>query len=530
MNVKGRDAVLERNRIHPGDCRVLLEKMDPESVHVAVTSPPYYGLRDYGAEPVIWDADPDCEHVWGPQAPGQRANRNHVGGSLGADRVGGGRRKNDEGKHGQFCACCNGWRGCLGREPTPDLYVQHLVQIMRQIWRVLRSDGTLWINIADAHAGGGRGGNTTNRPGVKQDTNKGSLLGPAGVPPGAKAKDLLLIPDMLAMALRADGWVFRQKNIWDKPNPMPESVESRPTTAHEFIFMLAKSNKAQYWTHRSMDGVRSKPKPDYRWIDRANGDEEVLIEPAWNWREETYGIDADPGLRRRWSRINLWRGHDYFYDHVAIQEPAKYSGDPRGGRPCSRRGSEMKQISERTVTGPMRNKRSVWRVVTEPFKGAHFAAYPKRLIEPCILAGSSPMACPECGAPWHRSIHRNSYITRPTTGSADQKHKLEPGNAKGLERVGGHVAVDTKTIGWLPTCGCEGNDGSARCLVLDPFGGSGTTGVVAAIQGRDYMLFEANDEYVEMATERIRKEGSQPVMTEIFVPGYGMYSVHYWEE
>ncbi len=251
------------NEIITADVFEGLRQIPDGTVDTCVTSPPYYGLRDYGAENQI------------------------------------------------------------GAEPTPEEYIAKLVEVFREVRRVLKDRGTLWLNIGDSYAGSnkgrmGNGEHTQN--GSKSDKYAGQASGRLEKQQtGCKPKDLIGIPWMLAFALRADGWYLRQDIIWHKPNPMPESVCDRCVKAHEYVFLLSKERR-------------------------------------------------------------------YYFDHKAIQEPAKYAGDNRGARPDSRRGTRMNSMS--SATGEYRNKRDVWTLPTKPYKGAHFAAFPPDLVRPCIRAGA----------------------------------------------------------------------------------------------------------------------------------------------
>ena len=272
------------NKIEFGDCRETMRRWVSEGVKVntCVTSPPYYGLRDYGHD------------------------------------------------------------GQIGLEETPDDYIKAMVEVFRCVWDVLAEDGTLWLNIGDSYAMASmRGENSVFSGGVGAHAGykTGSVkLGKRSIPFGLKAKDLIGIPWMLAFALRADGWYLRQDIIWHKPNPMPESVQDRCTKAHEYIFLMSKSQK-------------------------------------------------------------------YYYDRMAIAEPAEYAeeharkktswGNKKADAGVKANIEKYQVIGEEnktTLAGGMANKRSVWTVNTKPYKGSHFATYPPKLIEPCILAG-----CPKGG-------------------------------------------------------------------------------------------------------------------------------------
>lgn len=268
-------------QLHHGDCLDVLKTLESESINTCVTSPPYYGLRDYGVN------------------------------------------------------------GQIGLEETPQEYVKKMVAVFREVKRVLKKEGTLWLNLGDSYSASGRGAGTKNLS-AKQTSNTGSKhlqshleqLGQVGrnwvkPPEGFKRKELLGIPWRVAFALQDDGWYLRQDIIWHKPNPMPESVRDRCTKAHEYIFLLSKSPR-------------------------------------------------------------------YFFDIDAIKEPMKavsikrqkngWNGDRQRTMPLSFTPHSMSHFGKES--SGFRNKRSVWTVTTKPFKGAHFATFPKDLILPCVLAGA----------------------------------------------------------------------------------------------------------------------------------------------
>jgi DNA modification methylase len=308
-------------RILIGDCRERLRELPDQSVHCVVTSPPYFGLRDYGVD------------------------------------------------------------GQMGLEATPAEFVEGMVGLFREVRRVLRDDGTLWLNLGDSYTGSGKGGNPE---GGRQATNRGSqsvgvLYGKTGESARQAAatnvtrkdfdlgpKQLLGIPWRVAFALQADGWWLRQDIIWSKPNPMPESVRDRCTKAHEYIFMLSKSPRYYYdaeaiknpaseaMLQQVRDGYGGADTKDYSagGAQSASGTKARIIE----------------GARKR---ANKQRGHGR--RHAGFND----------------RWDQMRR-EEQLALGS--NKRSVWTVATQPFSGAHFATYPPALIEPCVLAG-----CPKGG-------------------------------------------------------------------------------------------------------------------------------------
>ena len=311
-------------QILAGDCREVLRGLPAESVQCCVTSPPYFGLRDYGAA------------------------------------------------------------GQIGLERTPDEYVARLVAVFRELRRVLRTDGTLWLNLGDCYATGA--GKVGERPGGGRQGDRWKGMAPITpanrLPlPGIKTKDLIGIPWMVAFALRADGWYLRSEIIWDKPNAMPESVSDRPTKAHEHIFLLTRSEAYYY-------------------------DADAIREPHLDKRESKAGDRA-------------------FRGQASIRPRGNFEADS----------------AERYYHPAGRNRRTVWKIPTRPFKGAHFATFPPKLVEPCILAGS------------------------------------RPGD-----------------------------------MVLDPFAGAGTTGLVAHRLGRSFVGIDLNPDYAQMARDRIRADA--PLLTQ----------------
>ena len=294
-----------------------------KSVHTIVTSPPYYGLRDYGT--AKWEGgDSECDHIQGLDNP--RSSRP-------AGRFHGGDDKFITTPYKDVCGKCGAIRidEQIGLEQTPDEYIANLVAVFRECKRILRDDGTLWVNIGDSYCGTGDKGEWTDpkyadgRNGQKVALNKKI--------DGLKSKDLIGIPWMLAFALRADGWYLRQDIIWAKPNPMPESVKDRCTKSHEYIFLLSKSAKYYY-------------------------DNEAVKEPV-----------SDVSMKRA----------EYGWN---CDRPSTKNGSMGG------EGIHTEKMGSRFVDPAGRNKRDVWTVTTKPYKGAHYATFNPELIKPCILAGA----------------------------------------------------------------------------------------------------------------------------------------------
>lgn len=426
--------------IHQGDALEQLHALDSESVHCVITSPPYWGLRDYGT--AKWEGgSAKCDHLEPQGGMGAASAKQNT--SVGSQIA----------QYKGICRKCNALRvdNQLGLEPAPEEYVTNLVLVFREVKRVLREDGTLWLNLGDSYSGSGKGRNPDGFAhhagfdiGRKQSTSKGTLIGNVQggiIPSGCKPKDLVGIPWMVAFALRSDGWYLRSDCIWAKPNPMPESVTDRPTKSHEYVFLLSKTR--QYYF-----------------------DAEAVKEPA---------VSTDGSIRDR--------------------DTTKLNNTP--GR--TRMGG---LISNGYCT---RNIRSVWTIATQPFAEAHFATFPPELVKRCLLAGTSERGvCGSCGAPWQRVLETSPMVIDRSM----RTHDL------GQTRSSGTMIEPpvSKTVGWKPTCSHASD--IAPAVVLDPFAGSGTVGVVATRWERDFIGIELNPEYVAMAQRRINGQHEQPALME----------------
>jgi DNA modification methylase len=374
-------------RVLVGDVRKVLARLPERSVQTCVTSPPYWGLRDYGVA------------------------------------------------------------GQLGLERTPEEYVATMVAVFREVRRVLRDDGTLWLNLGDSYAGVGAQTGGTNSKEIGRRAQRMFKPGISWGAAGLKPKDLVGIPWRVAFALQADGWWLRSDVVWHKPNPMPESITDRPTKSHEYLFLLTKSAR-------------------------------------------------------------------YFYDADAIREPwaDERNGAPGGVKPAERNvGGRLDGFTRpaQDWTAPEgragRNRRSVWTIATHPFPEAHFATFPPKLVEPCVLAGTSARGgCPACGAPWRRVVEREPGF---------QADRVYEQGLRGRRTGAAHDAdyrgvgyTRSTTTGWAPGCGCDAGDPVPQ-LILDPFAGAGTTGLVAKRLGRAFVGVELNPEYAAMARRRIANDG-----------------------
>ena len=531
----------DRHRaIFSSSCLSMVELPD-ESVQCVVTSPPYWGLRKYdGEQDLIW-GDNHCEHEWGEKKvtrKGHPGTKSTLAGTQASEL------SKAVDTHGSSCSLCGAWRCAYGLEPTPELYVQHTVEILREIRRVLRKDGVVFWNIGDSssgswanYGGGARGAGKQRLIKTGSQIQNPVWEGLDGYRPAAsfkhdilKPKDLCLIPQRVAIAAQEDGWWVRQEIIWGKENPMPESVTDRPTSSHEQIWMLTKSGTTQYWTHRDLPGTRERPKADYRWLNLLS-QEEVAIEPL-GWKQKIpcphclskgevregyigfgqYELMQCPDCKgkkevRLWRRFNLWRGHDYYWDMEAVREISterasgnkerKYRRDYGG--PEGHRGHQGFSVPYRP-DGTGRNLRSVWTFPTQPYPKAHFAVFPEALPERCIKAATPEMGCcAKCGAPWERVVERTGHINKREPAHAPYSNPTKNDST-------GWATVTAATNTWRPTCKCNTIKPPVPSVVLDPFMGSGTTLKVAAELGRCAIGYDLSEQYRVLAAEK-NKQG-----------------------
>lgn len=493
-------------RILQGDCREVLATLPDASVQCVVTSPPYYGLRDYGVA------------------------------------------------------------GQIGLEASPDEFVATMVAVFREVRRVLRPDGTLWLNMGDSYA------MSTKGSGAKTGS-QGRNLGAHHtdrhwqIPTGLKAKDLMLMPARVALALQADGWWLRSAIVWHKPNPMPESVVDRPTSSYEMVYLFAKSERYYYdgyaiaeqsssayaeKTNQAVQDVRTDAAARSVLSEkrRSNGARLQAVLAAArdgmasdadratevSGRQCIFGGEREDGplfrlperkagdyetarsapRQESWSHLHSDKagmGCDQVEGGLSLpllQETAETASngscDPAQQRRTSRsvqhRASlqelQQQEGSQRSNVA-LRNARNVWTISTHAYPEAHFATYPPALVERCIKAGTSERGCcAQCGAPWVRQVEREP--TRPgVTGGATPYDSNRPDGM--TLRAGGFGGGSCATTGWTPSCRC--NAGTAPCVVLDPFAGAGTTLLVADQLQRHAIGIELNPAYAAMIRNRI---------------------------
>ena len=447
-----------RNRILCGDVIETLRLLDDGCVHLVVTSPPYWGLRDYGT--ATWEGgDADCDHSGVRRGHGDEKQATSAGTSrdpVSRDCRKCGARRIDKG---------------IGLEATPAEFVAKMVAVFREVRRVMRDDALLVLNLGDSYAGSwGNYGGQNRGGGGQREIVKGSQVHqpsydgleswrpPTSAPPGLKPKDLCLIPHRVAMALQADGWWLRSALPWVKRTAMPESVTDRPSSALEYVFLLSKS--ATYFA--DMDAVRRSGGTG------ANGSRfdqgKTAARDGGERTQEGYRDSAGRNFRN----TDLW------YESLTWPHGLVGVGDEIVGLDVN----------------------------TEAFSEAHYATFPEALVRPFVKLGTSERGCcAVCGAPWRRVVEKEPLIS--SGGRAHISGGTQP-NSQGWEGVP-RASLDVRTTGWQPTCTHVGAP-TVPALILDPFSGAGTVAVVAKAAGRDYVGIELNPTYIEMANRRIKTD------------------------
>ena len=403
----------------------------------------------------------------------------------------------------------------IGLEDTFDEHLEGLVAVFREVRRVLRKDGTLWLNYGDAYA--------ANR-GYQVPDNKHRPVGNARgatVPPSMKPKDLMEMPSDVARALRGDGWWLRSRIPWIKENPMPESAGDRPTSAVEYWFLMTKAKNYFYdaaavRTPFAESSVKRLSQPTFDMQEGGPKDAKAgnrshrrVLEnlhrrvPA-SWATAEGYESQDPRYPKREAKQD---GHGR--RHAGFNERWEKEKRNRGEPPYHEQYETGHQTLDDAPRGGA-NMRNYIITPIYPYKGAHFATFPPKVIEPWVKAGTSEHgASPACGAPWVRMSEKEMVSQHGQNRAEAYTPRDDFDGAKGLAQSG-HVPArfKTTTTGWAPSCECDAGD-PVPCTVLDPFAGSGTVGMVADRMGRDAVLIEISEEYAAMARKRIEADASE---------------------
>lgn len=439
------------NQIVNGEALEVMKEIPTGMIDMCLCSPPYWGLRDYGVEQ-IFGGDPGCEHEWDLQVLPHPMDRKGATGNLGNARSLNIAQGNIE---RSYCYKCQAWKGQLGLEPTPELYIEHLTEIFSEVKRVLKKEGTLWLNIGDTYGGD----SPVRKSGAEQfDSEKQAVLkkSAGGIRRGASWKEigitskcLSMIPERLAFSLIQDGWILRNKIVWYKPNSMPSSAKDRLANRWEVIYLFAKNSKAIFWVNSKTEervnrvpaGTRGIEGKDWEWqkvgivdgnvfnVRARDSKKPRFLEGATEEEEENYG-------KSKIKKVSLWQGRSYYFNLDAIREKHhpdsierkkrgigpdhKYADKPKYGgggglnKPRLNIKDKRKGLSipgqgpqgihrkrhsgyygadgEYLVNPKGKNPGDHWEITTQAFKGTHYAVFPEKLCEKPIKAG-----CPEGG-------------------------------------------------------------------------------------------------------------------------------------
>lgn len=541
-----------------GNARDVMRALPDESVQEIITSPPYYGLRGYKTAPQVWgegeagrcvyageshDADGVDGHEWGEvHPPGWRKTDTNPGKMQGPGTL------NRDTLTSWMCAKCDAWKGELGLEPTPELFVQHLAELFDEAKRVLRKDGTCYVNIGDSFYGTGYGQPHTGKAVYKPEEfpQKAVKSGSHSV---MKPKDLMGMPWRLAIEMVNRGWWLRSDNIWHKPNTMPHPVKDRPLNSHEHVFQFARSRNYYYDGESVKEPSMALP---------VNG-----LKASGRTLRDVWEIDDGLANQALLTIAMGWIDAQECDDIAQIQERYDADGTQREYVEGEGWASSVapldhweRMLWEVYCAAATPNGRDVWRITPASFKGSHFATFPPKLVERCMMPGTSEFgACAECMTPFKRVVApTESYAKHLGKDWADDKKDDAEGRGhftmgdgrrsaqRRTKRGAPSITAEYVTLGWRPGCGCakwvaaaplklskeltlllemlhiappifEPNriggpaiDGVKPCIVLDPFFGAGTVGVAARAHGRAYMGIELSPQYAQMAYSRINND------------------------
>lgn len=449
--------MLQRNKVYCGDVRELSKLLGENVLSTIITSPPYWALRHYGIPPSIWGGDPDCEHdfvSYGHKVEmynnDKRAHWQNDG--VSRQTLPEAWEKVDLG-YG-FCSKCRAWKGTLGLEPDFNLFVTHLCDIFDKLKRPLRDDGSLWVNLGDTHYTKSGSGFHFDRmrgnPEGNTNIHMANAIRGKGLLP---TKCLVLAPFRFAVEMCNRGWTLRNVIIWHKNNVIPSSAKDRFTVDFEYLFFFTQQRK--YYFEQQLEPYKTPPKQRKR--PKPYPDKTIN-----KGKESQSGQGIHDGKRVR-------------------EEFFKNTG---------------------------RNKRTVWNIINKPTKEAHFATFPKELVKIPVEAGCPEFICTKCGKPREKIINKNPINVR--------KHKLHKGKCRdaadgknpdyqvtGFARTGVQFEYEYEHVGYTK---CDCNAEFKPGIVLDPFGGTNTTGRVAHSLKRDWIAFDVNPEYCEIAEKLFLKE------------------------
>ena len=454
------------NKIHLGHCLELLRQLPNDCIDAVITSPPYYAQRFYGGNLTIWSDAPVCDHQW----TSSKKIFCHYSGETNPGKEQYFKQdidKNELDKNEIFiCKKCNGYKGELGLEPTPELYIANLALVFKEVYRILKPTGSVFCVIDDSYIGSaqGYGVRKSNENGFqKAPCEVGYYASSAGKPATLnkhlvlKRKSLCLVPQKFVVRMTELGFVIRNEIVWLKNNSLPESAKDRFTHCYEYVYFMTK--KSSYYFDQQFEPLS----------------ESTFIRAQY----DSCSAKTDKGV---YGGMDI-KNQKILYDKILKGE-----------------------ILER-------NQRDIFQVNTHPFHGEHYAVFPEKLIAMLVKAGTSEHGCCEkCGRPYKRKLERKDkrhWIERQDY-KQDGKYSFEYAKTKQPNEAGRNDASasfkppEYNFLGWHPTCKC--NAGVVPAVILDPFMGAGTTAVVARKLNRNFIGFEVNKSYIKMSERRLYNE------------------------
>lgn len=528
------------NKILQGDAMAMLKQLPDESINCVMTSPPYWALRDYGSSvEIIWDGKENCEHEWNSKE--RKLHSGTTKSIISGDDSG---HLNEASTIDHFCFKCGAWKGQLGLEPTFDLYIKHLCDIFDEVKKVLRKDGTCWVNLGDtynAHStGNGNVGGMEKNNKLIQDIQTGNNR-KIDLPD----KSLCLIPFRFAIEMQNRGWILRNVIIWHKPNCMPSSVKDRFTVDFEYVFFFVKNKKYWFETQyeRLAESSFNDDRKDKGLVPHKSGksfDELLFNKNIKEKRLVPYSVQPRdkefveyrnlPDIKSFAEWLNIHRKnlgltieqiekefgnqapHHWFnaesfpsvedYKKLKIILDLANDYDYDMTKIYTKSSEKKYAIMGTSINSCGRNKRAVWSICPQPFPEAHFATYPEELCETPIKAGCPEFVCNKCGKA-REKILESKGTGLDYSNNSNYKREIPKDNPSAKFNRNSNLKLNAE-YEFKGYSSCDCNVGFSSGIVLDPFFGAGTTGLVALKQNKQFIGIELNPEYIKIAEERLK--------------------------